>query len=304
MSIGFRHFLFDARGDVRRISNKLMDELIDGKNALPEYAGQSLRLFDATVEIENKKPVKLSNTSGSIVHFDENGKADRHFRQTAMLAGENLPDLTPLDDAKDKKVVSLAKRLSQKQWQDEHQWEPTPKEINLVIGLIWPNETGGVKPKSSRVTPAKKTKPPLTREARNAVREIASHALHIHLQIDRLKEKSLVGLIADCEEQAQDDPEFPSLWQGAAVAAEHRLQVLQARRTKKGTWYAVVEATVYEDSSSEIGDLTEIEWTKCNGRDAAITAVRALLRKHVDLVNDRTSIEPRLYPEIEWTPPR
>ena len=119
--------------------------------------------------------------------------------------------------------------------------------------------------------------------------------------MDGLDERDLKWVVAELREEAEDRCEKVDspIWLGLAAAAEKRLDVLKARRSTKGKWYAVAEFTVWE-TGNRAGRHDILEEVECNGRKAAVTAARELLKKHAHYFDERTTIEANIYPEIEW----
>jgi hypothetical protein len=67
MGLGVRFYLF-AESGLQRISQRLMDGLAHGNDAMPQFAGTT----NVLVEIDNAKPVKIERADGSFLTFDEN----------------------------------------------------------------------------------------------------------------------------------------------------------------------------------------------------------------------------------------
>jgi hypothetical protein len=59
MSISLRFFLFASDG-LKRISHRLMSGLTDGHDAMPQYAGEKLRLAQVVVHLENGKASQIA----------------------------------------------------------------------------------------------------------------------------------------------------------------------------------------------------------------------------------------------------
>ena len=74
MNLSVRFYLFADDG-LQRISQRLMQRLAHGKDALPEYAGTKQKAVDVLVEMKAGKPVKIVRADGCFLTFDENGLA-------------------------------------------------------------------------------------------------------------------------------------------------------------------------------------------------------------------------------------
>ena len=72
----------------------------------------------------------------------------------------------------------------------------------------------------------------------------------------------------------------------------------------RGVWYAVIEAEQPDVSDHDVVHIDEIAHEKCNGRKAAATVARRLLKEHVNSVDEMRMIRSALYSELEWDPPK
>lgn len=140
MGIGFRMFLFEQDGTMRRISQRLYDELCDGATTMPEYAGQTLRFAVAETDNVNRRPVRIGYLGCPRYRFDERGSIE-------TSVDEGLRDITEVFDRRPKRrgkariacadrVVSIADRLEEKR-RAAYRWEPTPAEVTRIVNAIW-----------------------------------------------------------------------------------------------------------------------------------------------------------------------
>ncbi len=140
MGIGFRIFLFEQDGTMRRISQRLYDELCDGETTMPEYAGQTLRFAVAETDNENRRPVRIGYLGCPRYRFDEQGSIE-------ASVDEWLRDITEVFDRRPKRrgkarkacadqVVSIVDRLEEKR-RASLKWEPTPAEVTRIVNAIW-----------------------------------------------------------------------------------------------------------------------------------------------------------------------
>jgi hypothetical protein len=72
MNLSIRFYLFADDG-VFRIAQQLMQRLIHGRDAMPQYAGTKQKATDVILELDNGKPVRIARADGSYLTFDENG---------------------------------------------------------------------------------------------------------------------------------------------------------------------------------------------------------------------------------------
>jgi hypothetical protein len=140
---------------------------------------------------------------------------------------------------------------------------------------------------------------PLTYEAKSAIHEIEAVMFRIVGQIERLTEPALKGLAFEANGRAEDDP----LWSGIAAAAERRREILRRYRTGKGVWYAVIEG-VRSERGPNTGEIFTIDHERCDSLKAAEAAARRLLAKNAEHFSELMGIEPHVYSELEWVPPK
>jgi hypothetical protein len=76
MSVSVRFYLFADDG-LQRISQRLMQGLAHGNDAMPQYAGTKQKAADVIVEVENGKPVRIAKADGNFLTFDKKGQVHR-----------------------------------------------------------------------------------------------------------------------------------------------------------------------------------------------------------------------------------
>ena len=134
-------------------------------------------------------------------------------------------------------VVELHPRQNRKALQQKYRWQPGPSEINRVIVDIWPKKEGD---RLEVITGISKPKPPLSHGADRAVRVAGSVLWKLSNAIEDLKEPSLKGFANEIRRRAKGSY-FQNVYEALGEMAEHRMQVLKQRRTKKGIWCATLE---------------------------------------------------------------
>jgi hypothetical protein len=76
MGLGVRFYLF-AEDGLQRISQRLMEGLAHGTDAMPQFAGTKQKVANVLVEMDNAKPVKIGRADGSFLTFDDNGQVHK-----------------------------------------------------------------------------------------------------------------------------------------------------------------------------------------------------------------------------------
>ncbi|CAH2394826.1 hypothetical protein [Mesorhizobium escarrei] len=285
-----RHYLFPNEGEPLRMSLRLVEGLIFGKDILPQYAGTKQRVLSATLEFdEAKKPTRILRTEASVWVFDQHGGIRQGLHEALALAMDILP--TP---ARDDTVVELRPRTKKQKLEKEFRWEPGKAEIDRVISDIWP------KRKADRLKAAEgvaKRKPPLTYDASRALDEASEGFWKIEHAIERLKEPSLKGFAFGARQRSEANPEEGSLFRAIAEMAERRSEILRRRRVGKGVWYALVDVTRWDDG---VGTSISAYHERCEGKAAAIAAARRLLAAHADKFAEDITVEAEVLTDLEW----
>ncbi|MER9755395.1 hypothetical protein NKJ46_18395 [Mesorhizobium sp. M0166] len=285
-----RHYLFPNEGEPLRMSLRLVQGLIFGKDSLPQFAGTKQRVLSATLELnEAKKPVRILRTEASVWVFDQDGGIRQGLHEALALAMDLLP--TPPHDGT---VVELRPRTKKQKLEKEFRWEPGKAEIDRVISDIWP------KRKADRLKAAEgvaKRKAPLTYDASRALDEASEGFWKIGHAIERLKEPSLKGFAVEARQRSEADPEEGSLFRAIAEMAERRLEILRRRRVGKGVWYALVDVTRWDDG---VGTSISNYHERCEGKAAAVAAARRLLAAHADKFAEDITVEAELLTDLEW----
>ncbi|PSJ57399.1 hypothetical protein C7I85_22710 [Mesorhizobium soli] len=263
----------------------MVDDLVFGKDVLPQYAGTKQRVLAASLELDDGKPIRILRTEGSIWAFDENGSIEKGLHDTMALAMDSLP--TPPDNGD--RVVQFRTHTTRRKLEKEHN-----ADIERVIADIWPKrKTDRLK---SAVGTAQRT-PPLSFDATNAINEISRTFWTISNAIDRLKEPSQKAFGFEARQRPQRDPQYSGLYRAIADMSDWQLELQRRRRTGKGVWYAVVCVIVWLDGT---GDTVERYHERCGSRDEAVTAVRRLLAEHASKFDEITTLEPELLTDMEW----
>ena len=106
MDLGVRFYLFADVG-LQRISQRLMNGLAKGTDAMPQYAGTKLRVANVLVEMDNGKPIKISRADGSFLTFDKNGQVHNDLVASGLAAMETYRALESADrTATERKVAA------------------------------------------------------------------------------------------------------------------------------------------------------------------------------------------------------
>ena len=295
MPLALRCYLFEESGVIKRIPRRVQEGLVSGKDALLEYANSVQRVADVRIETDGGKPVTILEAIGSYWAFDAEGKVHKGLWE----AGAKVMEFAfARPQPVGAKVVSLTPALKRQEFQKEHKWEVGKAQLDWIAADIWPTgNDAAVKISIAKGTAPKR--PTLTREAENELREVDGKIAIIKSRLDRLSEPALKGLAF----AARGRSEFPNdLWAGLAADCDHCREIKSRHRTGRGIWFAVIEAA-RTHPGRDFAEVDDVAFKKCKSRKEAAEAARQMLKENAKDFNEYTSIEARLYCELEWTPP-
>ncbi|MBB6465582.1 hypothetical protein HNQ96_001440 [Aminobacter lissarensis] len=285
-----RHYLFPDEGEPVRISLELLNGLISGRDALPQYAGTRQRVLGVILELEDGKPSRVAHTETGIWIFDEDGRISSGLHRAVALAMDSMPRPSRHSAT----VVELHPRASERMFEKEFRWQAEKSDIDRVLADIWPKQRTD---RLSTIKGVSKRKPSLSFEARHALNEISEGFWKIPLAIQGLKEPSQKAFGYEARVRSESDPDFAPLYRAIADMSDWQLDVQKRQRTGKGVWYAVVEVMVWHDG---VGQAVERHHQRCNSRKEAVLAARKLLAEHAVKFDDNKTVEALLLTEPEW----
>jgi hypothetical protein len=116
MGLSSRYYLF-AEDGVHRIAKRVVEGLVQGIDALPNYAGTTQKAAVVTVENDAKGVARINDAVGEFWHFDKLGKINKSLQKAAWAAVDRLAAPSSLDH---EAVVDLSAKLKRKRWEREH----------------------------------------------------------------------------------------------------------------------------------------------------------------------------------------
>jgi hypothetical protein len=290
MGYTVRHYLFTDDGQ-KRIPQRVVDGLIHGRDAVPEYAGMKLRVASVSIETTNGRPQRIIDAIGAYFSFDEHGQIHRALQETVFglfdgLGRQQEPNL---------KVVSLTRALDRKRWLENNRWTVGKDELDAVASDIWPKKGS---PSFGVVKGTKAKPPPLTYDARSTLQEAQSKLSLLSFSLEQLSEPALKGLAFKAREIAEEthDP----LLRGLGDAADQRREILARHRTGRGSWFAVVEVVTWSRGRRD-GRTSILASEKCPSVKKAEEAAQRLLAANAKHMREYTTVEASIYSELEWS---
>jgi hypothetical protein len=293
MTITERHYLFADDG-LRRLSKRVLEGLINGTDALPQYAGTKQRTAEVVLKNDDGLPVEILEARGSYLEFDDAGKIDR--RDLAIVAFDALStnDAVKKSRSASGTVVDLGPSIERQQWERENRWKLSKEDLDMIAADIW----GDVKLKNVKGSAPKP--PQLSYEAKSALAEIDARLAQIDFQLDRLSEAALKAVAFRARQKSRDG-RGDVVWNGVASLADYYCDVQARHRRGNGKWFAVILA--YSSfPSDDVGRIECIAFKECNSKGEAEEAARALLAENAKHFTESTSIEAKLYCDLEWSP--
>jgi len=129
-------FLLPAPNEIVALPHARYVELVQGRLALPQYAGQQIRLGIVYVRMRNGQPAQAVNTTFSLLDFDATGHARPHPGKFSLEQNHAFYEAvrnSPYEDVDyDPEVQALRRTL-----RDEFAWTPSDKEQRLMLDHIF-----------------------------------------------------------------------------------------------------------------------------------------------------------------------
>lgn len=111
--------------------------LVRHSSAMPEYAGQRVRVADLFVTLEDGHPCRIENETYSFLNFNASGYVEQHEGKTFSVEenrrfydaamNSRYPDID-----RDPKVQKTREQIG-----DDFSWLPTPEERKILVRLVF-----------------------------------------------------------------------------------------------------------------------------------------------------------------------
>lgn len=295
MGLSSREYLLEEDGRLRRVPRRVVEGMTSGDDAMPEFAGKTLRAITVILENEGGKPTRIIDAQGSYWAFDDEGKIDGSIQ----AAVADLMGFAFAKGDRSSKVVSLTPEIKRRDFNSRHRWDVTKEVLDAISADIWTGIVGRSSEVSS-VTGKSPRKPPLTTDAKRILPDITHRLSLIASDLAMLSESSLKGLAFEARRTAEYGEDNPALWNGVAEACDRQREILRRWRLGNGTWYAVLE--IFHRESAVESRSVFVAHEKCEGKERAVEAARKLIALHADKFSDRCWIETEVYTDLEWQP--
>ena len=296
MGISLRHYLFPEDGPLRRVPQRIVDELPSGRDAIPEFAGRRQRVAHVVLESAEGKPARILDARGEYWTFDDEGRVSEDMYQRMI---ERLDLLSEHAGSKRGPIVDLVPEIKKRELQARHEWTITADDLDRVAADLWPGIDGDT-PEVTTVKGAKPRKPPLTHEARWALDDVLKHVNAIKHRLENLSERALKGLAFEAIRSSLWEDE--ALWRGIADHARQREAIRAAHRTGRGEWYAVIEVARASRDHPYVWEEVAVAHEKCSTRKAAVEAGRRLMAEKSEWLGPDMEISVNVRSALEWRP--
>ena len=297
MGRSIRFYIFEEDGTLRHLPQRVLEGLIHGQDALPQYAGTRQRLAEVIVENEDGTAKRILRVDGSYLHLGPDGHFDEEKRGAALT----LLELAGCDQKPDTggTVVNLAPKLKRQKWEREHRWQPSVADMDRLATAILREPVG----KANEIAPildgAAPKAPPVPHAARDVLSEFGHKLFEIRMKLDKLSEPALKGLAYEARSRAEDVPEDAAYFRALADDCDRRREIKARHRTGKGVWYAVVEVIRWEEEKRR-GEAVASYEERCSGHKAAAEAARRLLQEHAHRFDENITVDAELFTDLEW----
>lgn len=291
MTSSIRHYLFPENAEPLRLSQRLVNGLIRGDDAMPQFANSRQRVLTVVIRNVEGKLVEIDRAEASVWGFDGEGEIVDSLRE-AVGEAMNSVEWNRQDPSK---VVSLGPRLSKKKLVEKFRWEPSKEDFERITRDLWP------KVKADRLKDAKGISvrpPPFTYEARHALEKVSGGFWEATQQLSSLKEPSLKGFAFHARKKAKEELEYRHLYGALAQMADDEIELKRRHKSGKGIWYAVIE--VLQTRPEGYTETVRVIRERCEDRDAAVIAMRRLVAENAGLLGSDTTFAPSVITDIEW----
>ena len=296
MGISFRHYLFASDGSLRRLPQRIVDELPSGRDAIPEFAGTRQRAAYVVLKNADGRPKRILDARGEHWTFDDEGRVDRDMNRRMV---EILDRIAEPPATRRGPVVDLVPEIKKREQQARDEWTLTADDLDRIAADLWPGVHGPV-PEVSSVKGKAPRKPPLTTEGRWALQRLNEHVNAIKTELGMLNERGLKGLAFEAIRSSIWEDE--TLWRGVAEEAKRLEAIRAAHRTGSGEWYAVVEVARLSREYAHLWEHITAAHEKCSTRKAAVEAGRRLMAEKVDWVDADMDVSVNVRSALEWRP--
>lgn len=129
-------FLCPSSNEVEPIPHEHYLMLMHKQKALPQYAGQHIRVAIFYVTMDGEKPIKAVNATYGLLDFDNEGYASPHAGHFSPEQNRAFYEAVQKSAYEDVDYDPEVQRL-RRAMQDEFSWAPSDKEQRIMLNMIF-----------------------------------------------------------------------------------------------------------------------------------------------------------------------
>ena len=122
-----------APGEIRRITNPLMQRFLVGERALPQDGDGFVRCIGMSLELQNRKPAQVTRVWFSKIRVSGDGRVDPHHRhETVKLAQKEARQIAQAGSS----VVAAGHRFAARRLSHLGEWRPEEKDLAALRAVV------------------------------------------------------------------------------------------------------------------------------------------------------------------------
>jgi hypothetical protein len=140
MGLATRFFFIDENHNIIKVPTSKFCRFWDGDPdaRFPQYKNQRLRCADITVELENRKPVRIVREHYGYIVFDRDGGFDRrNADEELQLAMTELSEFTASFFIElPKRIINRKTEFADRILENKFRWTPSQSLQNAIYRLV------------------------------------------------------------------------------------------------------------------------------------------------------------------------
>jgi len=138
MGLSLKYFIYDEDTDnLKTIPSSKFEKLFnfDPSVSLKEYSGRRIKYITVVIQLENRRPISITDMKFHIMKIDQHGRFDRAFMNELNLdVGEMV--YVPISGLPEN-VIDKSSDFAEKKFKTKYSWSPTPAIENIVKEMIF-----------------------------------------------------------------------------------------------------------------------------------------------------------------------
>ena len=138
MGLSCKYFIYDEDNDSLQIVPSSRFEKLynfDPSFSIKEYSGRMIKYIAVEVQLENRRPVSITDIKYHIMQLDRDGKYDRKFFKELNLDFSKLISIPIL--GKPENVIDKSTDFAEKRFKLKYSWSPPPNIENRIREIIF-----------------------------------------------------------------------------------------------------------------------------------------------------------------------